>query len=97
MFLSNVDSKCNASPSTASISVSTPTSNTNNFPRAVQALTRRYTEKSAKMGLSMEWIDQKISYDVETVRKEYLLTGKGEPSDEFVLWFYGVEEYDRGL
>lgn len=45
----------------------------------------------------MDWIDQKVLEDVEIMRKEYVSTGKGEPSDEFILWFYEVEQYDRDV
>ncbi|KAI9645458.1 hypothetical protein NHQ30_006197 [Ciborinia camelliae] len=86
MFLSNADCKCYTSTTTIASASALP-SITNKYPRGVQALTRRYTKKSAKMGISMEWIDRKVLEDVEIVRKEYLLTGKGEPSDEFVRWF----------
>ncbi|RAL66254.1 hypothetical protein DID88_005925 [Monilinia fructigena] len=95
MFLSNADSKVCTPTFVTSASILTPT--TNCFPRAVLALTRRYTKKAAKMGISMEWIDNKVLEDVEIVRKEHISTGKGEPPDEFVVWFYDVEEYDRGL
>ncbi|KAG4035320.1 hypothetical protein MFRU_001g00910 [Monilinia fructicola] len=95
MFLSNADSKVCTPTSITSASILAST--TNCYPRAVRALTRRYTKKAAKMGIGMEWIDKKVSEDVEIVRKEYISTGKGEPSDEFVVWFYDVEEYDRGL
>ncbi|ESZ94658.1 hypothetical protein SBOR_4967 [Sclerotinia borealis F-4128] len=95
MFLSNTESKCCTPTSITSPSI--PTSTTSNYPRAVRALTSRYTEKAAKMGIGMEWIDQKVLEDVEIVRKEYMSTGKGEPSDEFIVWFYDVQEYDRDM
>lgn len=96
MFLSNADSECPAPISIASMSTLV-ISHTDNYPRAVRALTRRYTKKAAKMGIGMDWIDQKVLEDVEIMRKEYVSTGKGEPSDEFILWFYEVEQYDRDV
>ncbi|TGO07003.1 hypothetical protein BTUL_0353g00040 [Botrytis tulipae] len=94
MFLSNAEPERRPS-TTISPASNLMTSNSNNFPRAMRALTRRYKEKAAKMGMGMEWIDKKVLEDLEIVKKEYLSTGKGQPSDEFVLWFYDVEKYDR--
>lgn len=97
MFLSNAQPELYPSTSNSSSSAPILTSNASKYPRAVRALTHRYTKKAAKTGINMEWIDQKVAEDVEIVRREYVLTGKGEPSDELVIWFYEVEEYDRGL
>ncbi|TEY59578.1 hypothetical protein BOTCAL_0191g00020 [Botryotinia calthae] len=95
MFLSNAEPERHTSTAIARPQNPTSTSNSNNFSQAIRALTSRYQKKAAKMGISMEWIDRKVLEDVEIVRKEYLLTGKGQPSDEFVLWFYDVEQRDR--
>ncbi|TGO73914.1 hypothetical protein BELL_0321g00050 [Botrytis elliptica] len=94
MFLSNAEPERLTSTTIAPAS-NLMTSNSKNFPRATRALTRRYKKKAAKMGMGMEWIDRKVLEDLEIVRKEYLSTGKGQPSDEFVLWFYDLEHYDR--
>ncbi|TGO91468.1 hypothetical protein BPOR_0027g00210 [Botrytis porri] len=59
MFLSNAEPERRTSTTIAPAS-NLMTSNSYNFPRATRALTRRYKEKAAKMGMGMEWIDKKV-------------------------------------
>ncbi|TGO25890.1 hypothetical protein BPAE_0070g00100 [Botrytis paeoniae] len=82
MFLSNAEPERRTSLAIAPAS-NPIASNLDKFPRAIRALTIRYQKKAAKMGMGMEWIDAKVMDDVEIVKKEYLSTGKGQPSDDY--------------
>jgi len=48
------------------------------------------------MGISQEFIDVMVENDVLALREQYFVAGKGEPTDEEIVWFFGARCSDGG-
>jgi len=77
--------KINTSPPRIHDKMDPPPSSATDHTRALNAIKRRYEKKVGFLGMSQAFIDEKAEQDLEVVRKGYLETGKGEPTDELLI------------
>jgi len=85
--------KLNTSPPPTHLHDDSTPSSATDHSKALNAIRRRYQKKASSIGMAKDWVDDKAMEDVEVIRKEYLRTGKGEPTDEWLIWFFEVEDY----